>query len=411
MAYKLNLPFISLGAFIDPSVNRVPFNPSFMPTLFSSFSDKMTFLERIINTVRYLMLSLRPSVPSFENLSERYVPEKQSISNEKIKQKSLMYIADNDMLLEFPHPVPSNVIMCGGLAATPAIQLPYKLDDFVQSSQDGIVVVSFGSIIKTLPTNTLVIVLALSFRTSNHRFFSRTKSERLVVYMAICDGLFNLTHSLEHLQIYITKNHVQPRELCMFYSFVIGEFISAQMFMVNAVSINAFSMIYLRKDIHLGKYDWKLLLYTFGIPFVVHLVSAFLGKLGPTGISCHFDAIKGADLLFFYSTMLTFVVIVVNSILYIATWIRIYKESTEIANTLGSAAQSIKCVHKSARNMSLFVAVFLIQWFPLAVYSITALLGEIPEVIMYLAISFTNIGGVLNGMVFIIIKRRKEHHK
>ncbi|XP_063400187.1 uncharacterized protein LOC134684807 [Mytilus trossulus] len=185
-----------------------------------------------------------------------------------------------------------------------------------------------------------VFVLALSFRNSNHRFLSWTKSKRLVVYMAICDGVFNLTHSLEHLQIYITKDHVRPRELCMFYSFVIGEFISAQMFMVNAVSINVFSMIYMRKDIHLGKYDWKLLLYTFG-----------------------------------------------------------------------HAAQSIKCVHKTARNMSLFVAVFFIKWFPLAVFSITALLGHIPEVIMYMAISFTNIGGVLNGLVFIIIKRRKEHHK
>ncbi|XP_076116751.1 adenosine receptor A3-like [Mytilus galloprovincialis] len=256
-----------------------------------------------------------------------------------------------------------------------------------------------------------VIVLTLSFRNSNHRFVCWTKSERLVVYMAICDGVFNLTHSLEHLQIYITKDHVRPRELCMFYSFVIGEFISAQMFMVNAVSINVFSMIYLGKDIHLGKYDWKLLLYTFGIPFVVHLVSAFLGKLGSTGISCHFDAIKGVDLLVFYSTMLTFIVIVVNSVLYIATWIRIYKENKELVNTLGSTAQSIKCVHKTARNMSLFVAVFFIQWFPLAVFSITALLGHIPEVIMYMAISLTNIGGVLNGMIFIIIKRRKKHHK
>ncbi|CAC5366282.1 UGT [Mytilus coruscus] len=177
MAYKLNLPFISLGAFIDPSVNRVPFNPSFMPTLFSSFNDKMTFLERIINTVRYLILLLRPSVPSFENLSERYVPEKQSVSNEKIKQMSLMYIADNDMLLEFPHPVPSNVIMCGGLAATSAIQLPKKLNDFVGNSSDGIVVVSFGSIIKTLPTKTLSKMLEAFNMVTNLNFVVATGKE------------------------------------------------------------------------------------------------------------------------------------------------------------------------------------------------------------------------------------------
>lgn len=128
-----------------------------------------------------------------------------------------------------------------------------------------------------------VIVITFSFRSSNRRFFSRTKSERFVVYMALCDGLFNLAHSLDHLHILITKDHVRPRGLCVFYAFVIGEFISAQMFMVNIVSINAFSMIYMKKDMSFGKYDWRLLLFTFGIPFIVYLSAAILGKLGPTG--------------------------------------------------------------------------------------------------------------------------------
>lgn len=74
------------------------------------------------------------------------------MSNEKVIQMPLLYIANNDMLLEFPHPVPSNVIMCGGLAVTPAIRLPYELNNFIQNSPGGVVVVSFGSIIKILPT-------------------------------------------------------------------------------------------------------------------------------------------------------------------------------------------------------------------------------------------------------------------
>lgn len=129
--------------------------------------------------------------------------------------------------------------------------------------------------------------------------------------------------------------------------------------------------------------------------------------------SCHFDAIKGADLWVYYLTILTFVVVVVNVILYIATWIKIYKETKALANVLGHEAQAIKSIHNSARNMSLFVSVFLIQWFSLAVYSITALLGHVPEVILYMVISLNNLGGVLNGLVFIILKRRrrKRPHK
>lgn len=128
-----------------------------------------------------------------------------------------------------------------------------------------------------------IFVLIVSFRTSDTHFFCRSKSQRLIVYMAVCDGLFNLAHSCDHLHIFITKDHVQPRCLCVFYAFMIGEFISAQMFMVNIVAINVFSMMFLRKDLSFGKYDWRLLLYTFGIPFSVYLVAAILGKLGPTG--------------------------------------------------------------------------------------------------------------------------------
>lgn len=106
--------------------------------------------------------------------------------------------------------------------------------------------------------------------------------------------------------------------------------------------------------------------------------------------------------------MLTFVVVAVNSALYVATWIKIYKDSKALADVLGESAQSIKSIHNAAKNMSLFVAVFFVQWFSLAAYSITALLGNVPEVILYLAIFFNNFGGVLNGIVFIIIKRRKR---
>ena len=123
--------------------------------------------------------------------------------------------------------------------------------------------------------------------------------------------------------------------------------------------------------------------------------------------SCHFDAVKGTDLYVYYLTILTCIVIFVNSTLYVATWIKIYRESKALANVLGDDAQAIKSIHTSARNMSLFVAVFFIQWAPLVAYSVYALVDQVPEVLLYLCIVLNNIGGVLNGIVFVIIKRRK----
>ena len=110
----------------------------------------------------------------------------------------------------------------------------------------------------------------------------------------------------------------------------------------------------------------------------------------------------------YYLTVLTFIVVFMNSALYIATWIKLYKESNKLAYVLGNDAQSRKSIHNSARNMSLFVLVFFIQWYSLVAYAISGMIGHIPDVILYLAISFNNIGGLLNGIVFIIIVKRAK---
>lgn len=153
MAYKLDLPFVSFGAFIDPTLNRVPLNPAFTPTFFSAFNDNMTFLERVGNTLRYIFLVARPAAPTLDNLAGKYVPEKPAISNQEAKQKAMLYIHDSDILFDYPQPFPPNVILCGGLAAHPSKKVSKNLDTFA-SSNKGLVVVSFGSIFKTFPNNT-----------------------------------------------------------------------------------------------------------------------------------------------------------------------------------------------------------------------------------------------------------------
>eukprot|EP00111_Clytia_hemisphaerica_P015028 TCONS_00044237-protein len=129
-----------------------------------------------------------------------------------------------------------------------------------------------------------ICVLVFSFKTKSFRtFFMWNKSERFVVYLAICDGLFNICHSLDHLHIFITHDHPYPKSLCEFYGFMLAEFITAQNLMVNVVSINAFVLIYFRTNMDFGKCDYKLLLWTFGLPFVAAIVALSLGTMGPNG--------------------------------------------------------------------------------------------------------------------------------
>ena len=115
-------------------------------------------------------------------------------------------------------------------------------------------------------------------------FYKWTKGERFIIYLCTCDGLFNVFHLIDHGYILATRGHVKPAGLCQFYAFVILEFISAQVLMVNLIAVNAFSLIYFRKKIDLGKYDYKLMTWTFGIPFLACIVCLSFGVFGPNGI-------------------------------------------------------------------------------------------------------------------------------
>ena len=114
-------------------------------------------------------------------------------------------------------------------------------------------------------------------------FFHWTKSERFVVYMALCDALFNVAHFTDHFHIVVTKTFPRPKSLCAFYGFMLAEFITAQNLMVNIVAINVFILIYFRKEMNFGKCDYRLLLYIFGAPGLGGLIAAALGQLGPNG--------------------------------------------------------------------------------------------------------------------------------
>lgn len=130
-----------------------------------------------------------------------------------------------------------------------------------------------------------ITAIVLSFRRKGHRTFFRTwsKSERFVVYLAICDGLFNVAHFTDHMHIVIAREMVRPKQLCEFYGFNLAVFITAQFLMVNIVAIHAFMLIFFDKNLNFGRFDWKLLLWIFGAPFVGAVIAGCAGQLGPNG--------------------------------------------------------------------------------------------------------------------------------
>ncbi|XP_045210906.2 uncharacterized protein LOC123562331 [Mercenaria mercenaria] len=252
-----------------------------------------------------------------------------------------------------------------------------------------------------------VAVLILSFRHKHHNtFFSWTKSERFIVYLAICDGGFNVFHSADHLQYVIAKDHVRPKELCEFYGVALTEFITAQNLMVNIVAINAFIMMYFNKNLDFGKYDWRVLAWTFGLPFVGGMAAAVSGQLGPNGVFCHLDAIKGGISFISMTTVPLVIIFTANTVLYVLTWGKIKLHTSRMSRSLKNANIEEKS-HCAARNMSMFVSAFFIQWWAAVVFSVWQLAEpRVPQPLMHVTTIFSNLGGCLNLGIYIIIRRR-----
>lgn len=97
-----------------------------------------------------------------------------------------------------------------------------------------------------------------------------------------------------------------------------------------------------------------------------------------------------------------------NIVLYFLTWQRISVEGKRLKNALGKNAKSIRASHQAARTMSLFVTAFFAQWWAMALYGTWQLIDEnVPQALFQFVTTFSNIGGILNGIVYIIIRRRK----
>ena len=111
--------------------------------------------------------------------------------------------------------------------------------------------------------------------------------------------------------------------------------------------------------------------------------------------------------MFFTIPLLT--IIAMNSVLYLLTWMKIRSEVRLIRKNMGQDPPNRKTARRAAKSMSLFVAAFFIQWWAAGLYGAWGLFGDIPNIVLHTSTTFTNIGGILNLGVFILVTRNRSH--
>ena len=156
LPYNLSIPFVTIGSDCVPYYHGNPALPSFVPNLFTAFSDSMTFTERLRNSFTTLMM-MKPSFPGQTDISllseYGHLPRDQGRMIFEIPRESVMRIVNSDPILAYAIPPIPIMKFAGGLSTTPAKPLPKDLESLMSDSERGVILVSFGSIASFLPNH------------------------------------------------------------------------------------------------------------------------------------------------------------------------------------------------------------------------------------------------------------------
>lgn len=151
LAYRLDVPFAIAGSHYDPMTLRVPFNPGAVALPVFQVSKHMTFPQRVVNFAALALLYF-VDMSGYSNAVARYAPGRPHISMEQLMPLAEVVLVESDHILDYPQPVLPNVIRIGGAAISEAKPLTGIFKDFVEkNSREGVIVVSFGSMVVNLP--------------------------------------------------------------------------------------------------------------------------------------------------------------------------------------------------------------------------------------------------------------------
>ncbi|XP_067650946.1 UDP-glucuronosyltransferase 2B7-like [Haliotis asinina] len=171
--HRLDIPFIFIGAAFEPQVSRTPFIPSAFPFIISSRTPKMDFLTRVANVITTVMYVFVYDPFSTYRPVATYAPEKPYLSMEALTAKAWLWLIDIEPLLDYPAATLPNVKRIGSLSASEPKPLPQEYKEFMDKAKEGVVIVSFGSNVKSLPDETSKKLLD-SFSRTNYKYIFKT---------------------------------------------------------------------------------------------------------------------------------------------------------------------------------------------------------------------------------------------
>ncbi|XP_052757042.1 UDP-glycosyltransferase UGT5-like [Galleria mellonella] len=156
-SYRFNVPVIrfgSVGSFLSEYNDMLGFgHPLFHPTNLCSRCpniENLTFLEKIYEIYNYVYINTlyySKEEEETETLRAIFGPEMPALS--ELSNNIDLYISNIYRTWELNRPMPLSVIQVGGIHLKTECMLPEDLQNYLDSSMNGVVYISFGTNMKT----------------------------------------------------------------------------------------------------------------------------------------------------------------------------------------------------------------------------------------------------------------------
>lgn len=155
LGHHFDAPVIGVSTFgaskMTSDLVAAPEIPSYVPNVFTGYSDRMSFSQRLMNWIQntlediYCILVTHPSQQKYLDL----FPKKNVPSITELKRNVSLVLLNNHVTFGFPRPYPPNMIEVGGLHIDRSPQkLPENLQRFLDNAKEGAVFLSMGSNLK-----------------------------------------------------------------------------------------------------------------------------------------------------------------------------------------------------------------------------------------------------------------------
>ncbi|XP_073433669.1 UDP-glucuronosyltransferase 1A6-like isoform X7 [Dendrobates tinctorius] len=156
LAEDLNVPNVNflrgMPCTLDYISAQCPSPFSYVPRIFTQYSDKMTFSQRVKNVLvrmlepYYCGLTCLP----WQQMASEFL--KKDITVEQLLSRTSIWLLRINFAFEFPRPIMPNMVFIGGINCKPRKHLTTDFETLVNSSgEHGFVVFSFGSMVSEIP--------------------------------------------------------------------------------------------------------------------------------------------------------------------------------------------------------------------------------------------------------------------